>query len=401
MNGNFDGPSLVQEKVTQAIDILQEKGVDLWLTFVRETASGGDPVLPLIYGPADLTWQSALILTRSGERIAIVGHFDAETARGSGAYATVIPYHEAVRPDLLRTLERLNPQQIALNYSVSDVLADGLSHGLYQVLMGYLADTPFAQRIVSAEEVIGALRGRKTPGEVARIRAAVETTLQIYERTFDYVQPGMTERQVGEFMHTQLDEFGVQAAWHEGFCPTVNAGPDSPVGHVGPTEQKVARGQFLHFDFGVKQDDYCADIQRMVYFLAPGESAPPEPVQRGFDTVVRAIEAAVAAMKPGLLGKEVDAVARGVVTEAGYPEYKYGTGHHLGRQAHDGGGILGPEWERYGDTPNRPLEVGHVYTVEPGLAVPGYGYVGVEEDVLVTETGAEFLGPPQRELVLR
>lgn len=391
--------SFVQEKIDQAIGILQETGIDLWLTFVRETAANSDPMLPLIYGDGDFVWQSALILTRSGERIAIVGHLDAEPVRNHSAYPTVIPYHESIRPDLLRTLERLDPRQIALNYSADDVLADGLSHGMYQLLMGHLRDTPFARRIVSAETVIGPLRGRKAPGEVARIKAAIETTRQIYQRTFDYARPGMTERQIGDFMHAQLDEFGVQAAWHYDHCPAVNAGPDSPIGHAGPTELKVARGQLVHFDFGVKQDDYCSDIQRVVYFLAPGESRPPEPVQRGFDTVARAIQAATATMKPGVPGKEVDAVARGVVTGAGYPEYKYATGHHLGRLAHDGGGIMGPEWERYGDAPNRLLEVGHVYTVEPGLMAPGYGYVGLEEDVLVTETGTEFLGAPQTELV--
>jgi Xaa-Pro aminopeptidase len=393
--------ALVQEKVQQAIGILQEKGIDLWLTFVRETSAGGDPVLPLIYGDADLTWQSALILTRLGERIAIVGRFDAETAHTIGAYATVIGYDASLRPELLRILERLDPQQIALNYSASDVLADGLSHGLYQVLTGYLQDTPFAGRLVAAEEVIGALRGRKTPAEVDRIQAAIDTTEQIYQRTFDYVQPGMSEIEIGEFMQVQLEAFGVGPAWHADHCPTVNAGPDSPVGHVGRTDQRVERGHLLHFDFGVQQDGYCSDIQRVVYFLAPGESQPPEPVQRAFYTAVRAIQAAVTAMVPGALGKGVDAVARGIVTGAGYPEYKHATGHHLGRLAHDGGGILGPEWERYGDTPNRVLEAGHVYTVEPGLAVPGHGYIGLEEDVLVTERGAEFLSPPQVELVLR
>jgi Xaa-Pro aminopeptidase len=393
--------SLVQKKVDQAVGILEEKGIDLWLTFVRETAAGADPVLPLIYGHADLTWQSALILTRSGERIAIVGHFDAETARNVGAYPTVIPYHESVSHDLLRTLERLDPDQIALNYSEGDFLADGLSYGLHQVLMGYLRGTSFAQRIVSAEEVVGALRGRKTPGEVARIKAAIETTGRIYQCTFDYVQPGMTEFEIRDFMHAQLQEYRVEPAWHVGNCPAVNAGPDSPIGHVGATEMQVARGQLLHFDFGVMQDDYCSDIQRVVYFLAPGESEPPEPVRRGFATIVEAIQSAVTAMKPGILGKEVDAVARAVVSGAGYPEFKYGTGHQLGRLAHDGGGILGPEWERYGDTPNHPLEAGQVYTVEPGLMVPGYGYIGLEEDVLVTETGAEFLSEPQLALILR
>jgi Xaa-Pro aminopeptidase len=173
------------------------------------------------------------------------------------------------------------------------------------------------------------------------------------------------------------------------------------VGHAGPTDLQIEPGQLLHFDFGVKQDDYCSDIQRVVYFLARGQEKAPEPVQRAFDTVRQAIEKAVAAMRPGISGKEVDALARGVVTGAGYPNYMYSTGHQLGRLAHDGAGILGPEWERYGDTPNYLLEAGQIYTVEPGIAVEGYGYMGLEEDVLVTEKGAEYLGVPQTNLIVK
>ncbi|MBN1485158.1 MAG: aminopeptidase P family protein [Chloroflexia bacterium] len=391
--------NLLEEKLAQSAGILQELDVDLWLTFVRETSAGRDPVMDYVYGPGDLTWQSALLLGRSGERVAIVGRFDAGAV--PDAYHIVVPYDQSIRPALLEHLQRLDPQRIALNYSRDDVHADGLGHGLYLTLRGYLEDTPFAQRLVPAEGLVRALRGRKTAAEVQRIRAAVETTLEIYERTFAYLREGRREKDVGAWMHGLLEEYGVGPAWNIEGCPAVNSGPESPVGHSGPTDIRIERGHLVHFDFGVRQADYCSDIQRVVYLLAPGESQAPEPLQRGFATVLRAVEAAVAAMRPGVLGREVDAVARAVVTEAGYPEYRYATGHQLGRQAHDGGALLGPEWERYGDSPNLPLEAGQVYTVEPGLAVEGYGYVGLEEDVLVTESGAEYLGPPQTTLILK
>jgi Xaa-Pro aminopeptidase len=391
---------LIREKIDQTIEILKEKDIDLWLTFVRETTAGGDPVLPLIYGH-ELTWQSGLILTKRGERIAIVGRFEAETARRTGVYERVIPYDQSISQVLIETLEELDPLQIAINYSKNDVHADGLSHGMYQLLMSYFGQTKFRERLVSAEGIISALRGRKTPFEIERIKAAIETTEMIFSQTFDYVKPGMTERQISDFMHTQLENYCVSAAWEYSNCPSVNAGPDSPVGHAGPTDIQISPGQILHIDFGVKQDEYCSDIQRVAYYLAPGEDEPPTAVKQGFDVIVNAIQESVRAIKPGMLGKDIDFISRNIVTGAGYPEYMYATGHHLGRTAHDGAGVLGPEWERYGDTPNYPIEIGNVYTIEPGLFIPGYGYIGIEEDIYVTKDGAEFMSKPQVELILR
>ena len=391
--------TLVQQKVDQAVKILEEKGVDLWLTFVRETSAGGDPVLPLIYGH-DLTWQSALILTRHGARIAIVGAFEAETARATGAYPEVIPYHEAFSPVLLETLEKLDPAQIAINYSLNDVHADGLTYGLYQLLARYLEGTRWSDRLISAEEILGALRGRKLPEELRRLRQAIDTAEDIFRLTFEAARPGITERQIADFMHNQVVERGLETAWETRHCPTVNAGPESPVGHVQPDEIPLEPGHLLHIDFGVKREGFCSDMQRVAYLRRGDESALPPEVQHAFDAVRRAIETAVGSIRPGLKGVEVDNAARQVVLEAGYPEYKYGTGHHLGRTVHDGAGILGPLWERYGETPNYRLEAGHVYTVEPGVAVPGYGYLGLEEVVLVTENGAEYLSRPQEEVIL-
>jgi Xaa-Pro aminopeptidase len=355
----------------------------------------------LIYGDSSLTWETALIFTATGEKIAILGRFEVNTAENTGAYEKIIPYDESIRPSLLEELDRLNPQKIALNYSENNYMADGLSHGMYRILMDIFEGTPYTECIISAEHLIGALRGRKTSGEVQRIRKAIQSTLEIYDYAFERIKPGMSEIEVAMLMHAEVKQRGLGYAWSRQNNPAVNSGPDSPVGHNAPTEIKIKPGHLLHFDFGVMEEDYCADLQRMVYFLKPGETSPPEPVLKGFETIVRAIEAAFELIKPGVKGIEVDAAARSVVTDAGYPEYKYATGHQLGRLAHDGGGLLGPAWDRYGNTPFQPIEAGQVYTIEPGLMVPGYGYIGLEEDVLVTEKGAVYLAPPQTELILK
>jgi len=263
-----------------------------------------------------------------------------------------------------------------------------------------LGGTSFADRLISAEPVINALRGRKTQTEIERIRKAVEITDNIYRKTFEHVRVGMTEKDVAAFMHAQMAEAGVGFAWPRESNPAVNSGPESPVGHSGPTEINIEPGHILHWDFGVKHEEYCSDIQRVAYVLREGETTAPSEVQHGFETVRRAIEEARAAMKPGVQGVEIDNIARRVVTEAGYPEYKHALGHQLGRVAHDGGALLGPLWEKYSDSPKLKLEVGQVYTIEPGLAVPGYGHIGLEEDVVMTETGTEYLGVVQEELVL-
>jgi Xaa-Pro aminopeptidase len=392
--------TLVQEKVNQAVAILKEKEVDLWMTFVRETSGVRDPVLNFILGPADLTWESALMFTHSGERIAIIGRLEAEAVERLGVYNSIIAYDKGVSQPLRETLARLDPQRIAVNFSPNNVHADGLTHAMFLKLRDYLKDTPFAERLVSAEQVISAVRGRKTAAEVEKMKRAVQITAEIFEQAFGMIRAGLTEREVGAYMQALIVEKGVKPAWPLESNPAVNSGPDSSVGHSGPTDIQIRPGHLLHFDFGVKYEEYCSDIQRMVYMLRPGETDAPDEVKRGFATVRAAIENLRAALKPGVRGVDMDTIARKTVLEAGYPEYMYGTGHQLGRVAHDGGALLGPLWEKYGDQPNQRVEAGNVFTIEPGLAVPGYGYIGLEEDVLVTQNGTEYLGAPQEQLVL-
>jgi Xaa-Pro aminopeptidase len=392
--------TLIQEKVNQAIEILKEQQTDMWLTFVRETSGVRDPALDLLIGNNDLTWPSALIITRKGEKIAIIGNLEKDALQRLNVFDEILGYDTAVSELLRTTITRLNPDRIAVNTSRNNVHADGLTHAMYEFLKEYLAGTPYAERLVSAEPIINSLRGRKTPAELARIRKAVEITGEIFKKTYDFIEVGMTEIEVGAYMHKLAREYEVGLAWPAENCPAVNSGPNKVVGHNGPTEIRIERGHIIHFDFGVKYEDYCSDIQHVCYVLREGETEAPVEIQRGFITLRTAVEKSREAMKAGVTGNAIDTISREIITDSGYPEFNYALGHQLGRVAHDGGALLGPLWEKYGDSPNQKLEVGQVFTIEPGLAVPGYGYLGLEEDVVMTAKGAEYIGEPQREIIL-
>ncbi|MFX1482304.1 MAG: M24 family metallopeptidase [Promethearchaeota archaeon] len=385
-----------KEKANQTRGILKELDIDAWLVWVRETSQMADPVLELILG-GDLVWQSALIFTPD-EKLAIVGNLDMDGVKSKDIYDSVIPYTKGIRDELVKHLSRLDPQKIAINYSVDDVAADGLSVGMHKLLLDNLKNTPYSNRLISAENLIRKLRGRKTPEEVSRIRKAIEITEHIFGQAEKFVKVEMSEPEIYDLFHRSMNDFGVSSAWDEDHNPAVDAGPYKQFGHSGPIEQSTTKdGHLLHFDFGVKYNDYCSDIQRMFFFGKKSEV--PADVQDAFETVRDGIQAAARFIKPGAVGYEVDAIARDFVKAAGYEEYDHALGHQIGRLAHDGGTLLGPKWERYGESPMGVVEVGNVFTLEFYVTTQRYGQVSLEEDILITKQGCEFLSKPQLNLI--
>jgi Xaa-Pro aminopeptidase len=390
---------LLREKADQAQGLLKETGLDCWLIFARETGIHPDPGMELVVG-ADVVRNSAFLFGAAGERIAIVARFDVANVQATGVFKEVVGYDEDIKEHLLNALHRLQPQQIGLNYSTDDVTADGLTHGHWLLLNNLLCDTPYATRLTSAAPLLSRLRGRKTPGELDCIRRAVAVTEEIVGLVGGQIRPGVSERDLADFIHQEFRRRGLATAWSFDSCPIVNCGPASEPGHASPRDDlRVEPGQLVHIDLGVRQDGFCSDLQRMWYVRRRGETAPPESVQRAFRAVVRAIEAGAAALRPGVHGFEVDAAARQVVVESGYPEFKHGLGHSLGRAVHDGGTLLGPRWPCYGKTTEREVEVGNVFTLELGVMTDA-GLVGLEEDVVVNRKGCDFLSSFPREPIL-
>jgi Xaa-Pro aminopeptidase len=388
--------TIQREKLGQAIGLLRKQDIDCWLTFVRETSEQPDPVLKLTVGH-EVTWQSAFLVTQEGHRVALVGRYDAELVRAAGLYPTLRTYDADIGPVLLETIQELRPRQIAINYSLGDVAADGLTHGMYLQLVDALKGTPYAERLISSASIVSSLRARKTPAELERMHQAIGITNEIYAQVNTFIKPGVTERAIADLMHAEVQRRGLGTSWDWDHCPTVQTGPLAAVGHGGPSDRVVEPGHLVHIDFGVRHRGYCSDMQRMWYVRRPGETTVPPAVQKAWDACVGAIEAGKKVLRPGVEGWKVDEAARQYLVAAGYPEYQHALGHSVGQACHDGGPLLGPRWPRYGETPERIIEADEVFTLELGTMTE-CGYIGLEDEVMVTPEGCEFISPFQRDI---
>jgi len=320
---------LIKEKVNQAKELLKEFEVDCWITFARESQINGDPTLAFLIS-ADVTWHSAFIITNDGRAIAIVGRYDKQTVEDTGAYDEVIAFVEGIRDPFQKVLNKLNPGQIALNFSEGSEIADGITHGMFLTIQNLLNEVGIADRIVSAERLVSALRERKTATEIKNIKAAIKHTEEIFELVSKFIKPGRTEKEIAAFMKSEVEKRKLEFAWEPAVCPAVFTGPETAEAHYAPTDKKVESGHVLNMDFGVKVNGYCSDLQRTFYILKENEDAAPSDVKKGFDTIIESIEKSRLAIRPGIVAKEVDAIARKIVVKNGYEEFPHGLGHQVG-----------------------------------------------------------------------
>ncbi len=389
---------IIKEKASLIPGILKETDIDCWMIFVRETASNPDPVMNITLG-GDVVWASAFIygfLAGEFKKIAIVGNFDAPAEEKKGIWDVVIPYREGITQILQEQVKKLNPTKIALNFSEDYVVADGLSHGLFLMLNTILPD--YSDRFVSSYSIINALRGRKSSLEVKLIRKACEITEQINQSISTKLRLGMSEIEIQNLFYKEMNKYDVLTAWQKESCPAIDAGPDKEFGHVGPLEGSVIKsGHTLHNDFGVRYHGYCSDLQRMWFFGK--ESNIPNELTHAFESVKQAIRKAAEFIKPGVTGISVDKIARDYVIGRGYEEYAHALGHQVGTEAHDGGILLGPQWERYGTSVEGKVEEGNIFTLELGVKTKNFGMVSLEENILVTREGCQFLIPPQEHFI--
>jgi Xaa-Pro aminopeptidase len=378
---------LVAEKHAQAFDLLKGSDIDCWLTFSRE---GSDLLLPFVMGGEYLVGIAALMLFADGTSAAVVADYD--VGQVDGAFDAIHGYSLEWQEPLLSVLREKNPERIGVNYSESDHGVDGLTHGMMIKLRGALARIGFEDRLVSAKSIAETVRAVKTPSEVERIRRACEITQRIFDDLTGMLKPGLTETDIAEIINERMATYEVEPAWEAAFCPSV-ASSRSQRGHT-PGAVELRPGDGLAVDFGVKYEGYCSDMMRTWYFKRPGETKPDAELQRAFDAVRDGISLAAVLIEPGKTGSEVDAPVRQLLADRGY-SFTHALGHQLGRLAHDGGMVLGPDNARYRERSGGVIRPGMIFTLEPVV-----GPIGLEDDVLVTESGCEFLLPSQDAIYL-
>jgi Xaa-Pro aminopeptidase len=238
--------------------------------------------------------------------------------------------------------------------------------------------------------VVESVREVKEPGELEKIRAAVALADACFDHLTRYVRPGRTEKEIAWEIEVFCRTHG---ATRLGFDCIIGSGPNGAFIHGRAGERVLGSSggpEFVLCDYGCELDGYHSDITRT--FVVGGQ--PTDEMKRIYDTVQKAQQAGLDAVKPGVAGRDVDAIVRGVIREAGYGEMGHGTGHGLGRLVHD---VPLPTFSPLATVTLRP---GICATVEPGIYLEGLGGVRIEDDIVVTESGCEVLNRATKELLI-
>ena len=382
-----------REKLNQAIDCLRELDIDIWLILASE---GSDPCIPLMTGIGTVG-PGIFIITKEGKKLALCSSIDAQDLEESQLFDKVYKHTGSLENLVVEIVRNLSPRKIALNISVEEHLADGLTAGRYRWLKNNLKEV-FHGEFVSSEPFLTLIRSIKSNSEIERIEKAVKVTEGIYKKVFMKMKAGMTERELGTLFVAEMERENVVNGVDRSLSLPIVLKEN--IAHRGPGDAVINEGDLVIFDFSVEVDGYVSDIARTVYFLKEGETDPPEPIKAAFSAVHEAITRAASMMKPGVKGYEVDGASRNYYVSIGYPEITHATGHQIGRDVHDGGVLLGPRWDRYGNAPYGELKEGMVFTIEPTLFLDNGIHFIVEENVVVTSTGIRYLSERQDQLIL-
>lgn len=241
--------------------------------------------------------------------------------------------------------------------------------------------------MIHLDNEISNLRMVKTSEEIEKVAMAESIGDKAFEHILGYIKVGMTEKDIALELEYTMKKLGAEGL---SFDTIAASGPNSSLPHAVPSDRQIQEGDFLTMDFGCIYQGYCSDMTRTIYI----GHKPSNKQQEIYDIVLRAQQEAMKHIRPGVKGSEVDAVARDIITAAGYGEYfGHGLGHSVGLYIHEE-----PRCSRKCDT---VLEAGMTMTVEPGIYLPGEFGVRIEDLVVVIPEGYKNLTSSDKNLICK
>lgn len=344
----------------------------------RLAAQGLDSVvvqsLPNIRYLTGFTGSSALLLLRAGDAVLVTDfRYAAQAPREAGNAARVEIDQVNVWDRLKRVLAEQPGGTAGFEAHIATVRERERLEGLGP------------RRWEATSELVERLRMIKDPGEVAAIRAAAALAQAALAEFLPSVRVDQAEFSIAARLEAALRTRGSE--WHP-FPTIVASGARSALPHARTSMRAVGRGEWLLLDFGAQVDGYCADLTRTVVVGGRAD----ERQRAVYEIVQQAQRRAIDNLRAGLSGREADGLARDVITQRGYGEaFGHSLGHGLGLEVH--------EAPRLSPTADTPLPADAVVTVEPGIYLPGWGGVRLEDDVRLTADGAELLSDNAVDLI--
>ena len=275
----------------------------------------------------------------------------------------------------LATLSLFKPKRLKLGFEQNH-----LSYGTCQKLKILLPDC----LLVPTENLIESISIKKDQNEIDRIKKAVRITDQVFSEILDFIKPKVTEQDIAAEIEYRFKRYGSTTPLYE---TIVASGKRSALPHGVASSKRIEKGDLVTLDMGAVYDGYTADLTRTVVL---GKTNKRQ--KKVYNIVLKAQKQAISKIKPKMRACDLDKVARGVIKRAGYGKYfGHGLGHGIGLVIHDNPAI-NPRNQQL-------LEPGMVITIEPGIYIPNWGGIRIEDDVLVTTKGGEVLTKAEKNLI--
>ncbi|MFT9493642.1 M24 family metallopeptidase [Anaerosolibacter sp.] len=276
-----------------------------------------------------------------------------------------------------------NPLHMILNTFNLNTMAfedDFVTYAQYKEFSDKLGQT----KLVPLEGAMGNLRKIKDDEEISIIEKAAQIADQAFEYILTYMKAGMKENEVALELESFMKKKGASGL---SFDSIVASGIRSSLPHGVASDKIIETGDFVTLDFGCIYEGYCSDMTRTIVVGKASEKQ-----KKIYSIVLEAQEKALEAIKPGMTGVEVDKIARDIISENGYGDYfGHGLGHGVGLEVH--------ESPRLSPLGHDTLKPGMIVTDEPGIYLPGFGGVRIEDLVVVTEDGCKTLSKSPKELI--